>query len=183
MTEISERYQKLSEAMAERIAAVPEDRWSSPTPCPDWTARDLVRHLVDSPGIFFGMIEAPGPAGGPSVDDDPAGAFSHVSAAVQAALEDPAVAQTPYEGFFGPSTFEQGIAQFICADLVIHAWDLARATGQDERLDPDEVTALYAAMLPMDEAIRAPGAFGPKIEPPADADAQTKLLCFVGRQV
>lgn len=183
MTEISERYRKLSQAMAERIVAVPEDRWSSQSPCADWTARDVVRHLVETPAIFFGMVDEPAPAGGPSVDDDPAGAFAHVRGAVQAALDDPDLAQKPYDGVFGPSTFEQGIAQFLCADLVIHAWDLARATGQDERLDQDEVAALYDALLPMDEAIRAPGAFGPKIEPPPGADLQTQLLCFVGRQV
>lgn len=183
MSDISNRYRKLASAMTERIAAVPADRWASPSPCADWTAREVVRHLVDTPAIFFGLVEQPVPTGGPSVDDDPVRAFAHARDAVQAALDDPAVAEKAYEGFFGPSTFEQGVAQFLCADLVIHAWDLARATGQDDRLDPGEVHALYEAMLPMDEAIRAPGAFGPKVEPPSGADEQTRLLCFLGRQV
>jgi uncharacterized protein (TIGR03086 family) len=169
--------------MTERIAAVPADRWASPSPCEGWTAREVVQHLVDTPAIFFGLVEQPAPTGGPSVEDDPVGAFTHARDAVQAALDDPAVAERPYEGFFGPSTFEQGVDQFLSADLVIHAWDLARATGQDERLDPDEVHGLYEAMLPMDEAIRAPGAFGPKVEPPRGADEQTQLLCFLGRRV
>ena len=111
------------------------------------------------------------------------GAFRQVRQAVQAALEDPIVAQHGYDGMFGTSTFEKGVDQFLCADLVVHAWDLARATGQDERLDPDEVHRLYEAMLPMDDAIRAPGAFGPKVEAPDGADEQTRLLCFLGRQV
>jgi uncharacterized protein (TIGR03086 family) len=183
MTDIADRYDKLAGAMEERIAAVPEDRWGSPAPCEGWTARDVVRHLVDTPAIFFGMIDEPAPVGGPSVDDDPAAAFEHVRRAVHAALEDPEVAERGYEGVFGKSTFEKGVNQFLCADLVVHAWDLARATGQDERLDPDEVHALYEGMLPMDEAIRAPGAFGPKVEPPPGADEQTRLLCFLGRQV
>lgn len=183
MTDIADRYRTLAGAMEERIAAVPGDRWSSPAPCEGWTARDVVRHLADTPAIFFGMIDEPPPAGGPSVDDDPVGAFRHVRSAVQAALEDPGVAERGYEGVFGKSTFEKGVDQFLCADLVVHAWDLARATGQDERLDPDEVHNLYEAMLPMDEAIRAPGAFGPKVEPPPGADEQTRLLCFLGRQV
>jgi uncharacterized protein (TIGR03086 family) len=183
MSDISNRYRKLAAAMTERIAAVPDDRWASPSPCEGWTAREVVRHLVDTPAIFFGLVEQPAPTGGPSVDADPVGAFAHVRDAVQAALDDPAVAEKPYEGVFGPSTFERGVDQFLSADLVIHAWDLARATGQDERLDPDEVHGLYEAMLPMDEAIRAPGAFGPKVEPPPGADEQTTLLCFLGRQV
>jgi uncharacterized protein (TIGR03086 family) len=183
MSDISNRYRKLAATMTDRIAAVPDDRWASPSPCEGWTAREVVRHLVDTPAIFFGLVEQPAPTGGPSVDADPVGAFAHVRDAVQAALDDPAVAEMPYEGVFGPSTFERGVDQFLSADLVIHAWDLARATGQDERLDPDEVHGLYEAMLPMDEAIRAPGAFGPKVEPPPGADEQTQLLCFLGRHV
>lgn len=183
MTDVADRYRKLAAAMEERIAAVPDDRWSSPAPCEGWVARDVVQHLVDTPAIFFGMVDQPAPSGGPSVDDDPVGAFTDARDAVQTALDDPAVADLPYEGFFGPSTFAEGVDQFLCADLVIHSWDLARATGQDERLDREEVHRLFEGMLPMDDMLRAPGAFGPKVEPPAGADEQTQLLCFLGRQV
>jgi uncharacterized protein (TIGR03086 family) len=183
MTSAAERYRSLAGDMTDRIAAVPKDRWDSPTPCEDWTARDLLQHLVDTPAIFFNMVDAEPPSPGPSPDDDPVGAFTHVRDAVQAALEDPAIADREYDGAFGKNTFAGGIGQFICGDLVIHGWDLARATGQDERLDPDEVHRLYEAMLPMDEAIRGPGAFGPKVEPPPGADEQTQVLCFLGRQV
>jgi uncharacterized protein (TIGR03086 family) len=84
---------------------------------------------------------------------------------------------------FGRQTFEKSVGQFICVDLVIHNWDLSRATGQDERLDPGEVHAMQAAMEPMDEVLRSPGAFGPKVEPPEGADEQARLLCFLGRRV
>jgi uncharacterized protein (TIGR03086 family) len=182
MSDVSERYRKLAAAMTDRIAAVPDDRWSAPAPCEGWTARDVVRHLVETPAMFFGLIGEPPPSDGPSVDDDPLGAFAHVRDAVQAALDDPAIADKEYEGAFGKNTFAGGVAQFLCADLVVHGWDLARAAGLDERMDPDEVHALYEGMLPMDEAMRGPGAFGPKIEPPPDADEQTRFLCFLGRQ-
>ncbi len=48
-------------------------------------------------------------------------------------------------------------------------------------MDPDDVQSVHQALLPMGDKLRSPGAFGPEIEPPADADAQTKLLCFLGR--
>jgi uncharacterized protein (TIGR03086 family) len=111
------------------------------------------------------------------------GAFRHVADAVQAGLDDPAVATREFDSPMGKQTFEGAVAQFLCGDLVIHQWDLARATGQDEALDADEVHGMYEAMLPMDDFIRGPGIFGPKVEPPADADEQTKLLCFLGRPV
>ena len=135
MTDVSDRYRRLSGQMEARLAAVTPEQWANPTPCEDWTARDLVGHLVDSSALFLGFVGRSMPEGGPAVADEPLGAFRHARDAIQAALDDPAVAQAEYEGFAGPSTFEQGVAQFLCGDLVMHQWDLARATGQDERLD------------------------------------------------
>ena len=58
---------------------------------------------------------------------------------------------------------------------------LARATGQDERLDPERCRRMYEEMLPLDDVLRASGQFGPKVEVAGDADSQTKLLAFIGR--
>jgi uncharacterized protein (TIGR03086 family) len=182
MTEISDRYRNLSATMTDRIAAVPADGWDAATPCEDWKARDIVGHLVATTGMFLGFIDEEVPPG-PSVDDDPLGAFATARDAMQAALDDPSRAQHEYDGAFGRSTLEQGADQFLCADLVVHAWDLARATGQDETMPPHEVRRIHQALAPMDEQMRGPGAFGPKIDPPPGADAQTELLCFLGRRV
>ena len=182
MSQIADRYRSLAGTMTDRIAGVPADGWDAQTPCEDWKARDIVRHLVETSGMFLGFIDEELPDG-PPVDEDPLGAFATARDAVQSALDDPSRAQQEYDGMFGKSTFEQGTDQFLCADLVIHAWDLARATGQDETMPPEEVERIHRALEPMDEQMRGPGAFGPKIDPPADADAQTKLLCFLGRTV
>ncbi|MDQ6724661.1 MAG: TIGR03086 family protein, partial [Actinomycetota bacterium] len=56
-----------------------------------------------------------------------------------------------------------------------------RATGQDETLDPQRCAAMLAGMLPWDEALRQSGEYGPRVDVPDDADAQTKLLAFIGR--
>ncbi|MDP1819700.1 MAG: TIGR03086 family metal-binding protein [Acidimicrobiales bacterium] len=180
---VIDRYRTLSEEMAARVAAVPDDAWTNPTPCADWTARDLVRHLVEAPRMFFGMVEVPPPADGPPVDDDPSGAFAVVRTAVLDALGDPAVADKEFDGLSGRQTFAQAIDRFICADLVVHGWDLARSTGQDEHVDPDEARRIHESLEPMEHTMRGPGAFGPATEPPPDADEPTKLLCFLGREV
>jgi uncharacterized protein (TIGR03086 family) len=65
--------------------------------------------------------------------------------------------------------------------VFLHRWDLARATGQDETLDPDKCAEMLEGMLPMDDALRQSGHFGPRVEVPDDADVQTKLLAFIGR--
>ncbi|WP_231104856.1 DinB family protein [Haloechinothrix halophila] len=63
----------------------------------------------------------------------------------------------------------------------MHTWDLARATGQDERLDPDKCAQLLEGMLPLDDVLRKSGQFGPRTEVPDDVDVQTRLLAFIGR--
>jgi len=63
----------------------------------------------------------------------------------------------------------------------LHRWDLARATGQDETLDPDRCAEMFEGMEPMEEVLRQSGHYGPRIDVPEDADAQTKLLAFIGR--
>jgi hypothetical protein len=64
----------------------------------------------------------------------------------------------------------------------VHTWDLARATGGDERLDADEVHRMVAGMEPYDDMMRSSGQYGPRVEVAADADEQARLLAFMGRR-
>ena len=182
MTAISDRYRRLAGNITDKIAQVPPDKWSAQSPCPDWTALDVVAHLTQVPGLFFGLIGEPAPEV-PPVGDDPLLAWNAARNATQAALDDPSIATREYDGFTGKSTFEKGVDQFICTDLIVHGWDLARATGLDERIDPRDLADVRAAMEPMGDNLRSPRAFGPVIEVPAEADEQTKVLAFLGRQV
>jgi uncharacterized protein (TIGR03086 family) len=63
----------------------------------------------------------------------------------------------------------------------VHTWDVAAAAGLEVTLDPAEVHALLTGMEGMDEALRASGQYGPKVEVPADADELTRLIAFTGR--
>jgi uncharacterized protein (TIGR03086 family) len=183
MTDVADRYRKLAAQMESRIAAVSEDQWSNESPCEGWTARDVVRHVVDTSGMMLGFIDERVPDGAPSVDDDPLGAFRAARDSMQAALDDPARADQEFDGMTGRTTFARTVDQFASADLVVHQWDLARAVGQDERLDIDEVRKLDAALRAAGDMVRTPGVFGPAIEPAPDADEQTRFLNFAGRRV
>lgn len=180
MTETAERYAKVAATLTDRVEQVPPDAWDNPAPCAGWVARDIIRHIVDVSAYFLGRTDAGAPKG-PSVDDDPAGAWAAARDAVLAGLNDPAVAALEYDTPMGKSTFEQTVAMFGVADILVHTWDLARATGLDETLDAGEVHRLLTAMEPMDEMMRQGDAFGPKVEVPADADEQTRLIAFTGR--
>ena len=82
----------------------------------------------------------------------------------------------------GRQTLEELVAMTGLMDLLVHGWDLARATGQDESLDPDEVHAFLVGIEPWDAALRSSGHFGPRVAVPDDADEQTRLIAFTGRR-
>ena len=181
MTEVAERYRRLADAFSAKVAAVPDDRWASPSPCPGWAARDVVRHVIDTQGMFLGFV---GRELGdiPSVDDDPVAAWTAARAVVQGDLEDPERASAGFDGFTGRTTFEAAVDGFLCFDLVVHGWDLARAAGLDEGMDPDEVVRVRRRAESFGDAMRSPQAFGPELESPAGADEQDRLLAFLGRR-
>jgi len=180
MSEISERYARLADAFADKVAAVPDDRWSAPTPCENWTARDLVGHVVAAQGMFLGLV---GRSLGdiPSVDDDPLAAWNAARAVVLHDLEDPERARAEFDGFMGRTTFEAAVDRFLAFDLVGHGWDLARAVGLDEQIAPDDLARVRGQAEAFGDALRSPQAFGPEVEAPAGADEQVKLLAFLGR--
>lgn len=159
-------------------------RWDDPAPVEGWVARDVVRHLVGwLPAFLSGSAGIDLPPG-PSVDDDPVAAWTTLVGAVQGLLDDPASAARPVTNeYIGEMTVENAIAMIWTNDVFMHTWDLARATGQDETLDPERCARMYEGMLPMDEMLRAGGQYGPRVEVPDDADPQTKLLGFIGRRV
>ena len=176
MSDVAERYRKVADTFSARVDGVAEGQWDAPAPCEGWVARDVVVHLVEwLPGFFAGWDVT-----FPDLPEDPAAAWKVVDGVLQAGLDDPEVAARQRDTPLGPKTFAEALAAFALGDVLVHTWDLARATGQDEALDPDEVHEIYVSMLPADEMIRGEH-FGPKIPVPDDADGQTKLLAFVGR--
>jgi uncharacterized protein (TIGR03086 family) len=84
---------------------------------------------------------------------------------------------------FAEQSFESLLGRLLCADTLVHTWDLARATGQDESLDEAAATRALEFLLPIDDSIRRPGGFGQRLEAPPTVDAQTQLLAFTGRRV
>ncbi|HVL91784.1 MAG TPA: TIGR03086 family metal-binding protein [Acidimicrobiales bacterium] len=181
MSEIAERYARLSSSFAAKVAAVPPDRWASPSPCAGWSAHDVVRHVVESQGMFLGFVGASS-GGGPGVDEDPAGAFDAVRATVQSHLDDPARATAGFEGYAGPTTFEASVDRFLNFDLVVHGWDLARAAGLDEHVDAADIAFVRAGVASLGDMLYSSGACAPALDPPPGADDRTRLLAALGRK-
>lgn len=181
-TDPAEEHRAVAATFSARVRGVTADGWDAQSPVADWRARDVVDHLVEwFPGFLASGsgIELPP---GPSTDEDPVAAWDHHAGAVQAVLDDPA---TPERTFAHPRLPEmplpQAISRFYTNDIFMHTWDLARATGQDDRLDADHCRELYEGMLPMDEVLRQSGQYGARVPVPDDAGWQAKMLGFIGR--
>jgi uncharacterized protein (TIGR03086 family) len=182
MSDIAERYERITAQFTDRVRAVPADAWNSPSPCEGWTARDVVGHLADWIPGFFGSQGVEFPAV-PSVQDDPVGAWETVQLTIATALAEPAMAAKQIETPFSTQSLAETVDMIVTGDVFTHTWDLARATGQDETLDPEHLQRMIAAMGTMPEDVmRADGMFGPRIDVAADADDQTRFLAYAGRR-
>ena len=191
MSEMSDRYHRHADAFERKIAAVRPDQWFNQSPCEAWTARDVVDHIVSMHGYMLRPVDRV-LSSAPTVADDPLGAFKAARADVEAVLDDPQLADMECDTPAGRMTVERQIDEVVSDDLVLHGWDLARATGQDGTMAPEDVDRLWriTTAIPADlmEKYRTPGAFGPGVEVfgpevkvPEDAPLQDRLLGLIGR--
>lgn len=170
-------------ATAARFSAVVDGvgDWDAPTPVDGWVARDVVIHLVEwLPGFLSGGGVDLG-VSRPEATDDPAAAWHAHTAAVQALLAGANADREFAHPQVGTQPLAAAVDQFYTTDVLLHTWDLARATGQDDRLDPGTCAELLAGMEPWDDVLRQSGQYGPKVPVPDDASAQDRLLGFIGR--
>ncbi len=164
---------------SDRVAGVRD--WTAPAPVAGWAAIDVVEHLVTwLPGFLAGGGVRLNVAA-PSVDDDPVAAWRAHADAVQALLEDPDSGREFSHPQAGTHPLDVAIDQFYVSDVFMHTWDLARASGQDDRLDPDFSAELLAGMEPIEEMLRASGQYGPRVPVPDDSPVHERLMAFVGR--
>jgi uncharacterized protein (TIGR03086 family) len=174
------RHRWIAGGFTERVRGTTD--WDAPSPVEGWTARDVVRHLVEWFPAFLEAGAGVRLESGPSVDEDPVAAWQVHSDAVQALLDDPATgARVLQNRHVGEVPLDQAVDLFYTSDVFMHTWDLARATGQDDTLDPAKCEELLTGMVPAEDAMRESGQYGPRVEVPEDSDVQTRMLAFIGR--
>jgi uncharacterized protein (TIGR03086 family) len=178
----SDKYRRAVNGFSAVVETVPGDAWSATSPCDAWTAKDVVGHVI----IGMQRVAGRGPGGGPagsSLDpaDEPVDSYVEARNAAFAALTEENLAKT-VDGPTGEIPLAELVGTFATMDVLIHTWDLAQAAGIAVTLDEDLVEEAYDRLLPVDAMIRTSGVFGPKLDPPAGADLQTKLMYFTGRQ-
>lgn len=165
--------------LADRFAAIAENvrDWDAPTPVKEWRAIDVVEHLGWLPGMLAGLgVTLEVPEGGSALDR-----FRVQSAAVQRLLDGPEASREVDTRFMGRLPVAQVIDRFYAIDLFAHAWDLARASGQELELDEDYAAAAYAGMSAMGPALHESGQFGQPQPVPEQASSADRLIALIGR--
>jgi len=181
-------YRDAAAAFVQLVAGVAGPAWSAPTACAGWSVRDLVAHVVEedlwAQGLFAGRTLE---QAGALLPPDPLGASPAEAArsAVAGALAAAAARDVRHHTVhlsFGETPAEE-YARQLAADHLVHAWDLARALGVDDSLDPEAVHAVAEWFEPTEELWREAGVIGPRVPVPDDADEQTRMLAMFGRAV
>lgn len=186
MTDSPDQYSTLSvdyQAKAAAVASLTETAsaqdWARPSPCEGWTASDVLAHLIDTQRDFLmqqNLDPGPGSPGG-----DPGLRWSEHTAYVAGLLDDAQIAGQTYDGFFGPTTVGDTMAQFYGWDMLCHRYDLGAAMGRDPELTDEELNEIEAALPMFGEALRAPGICGPEIDVDADATHVVQVMARLGR--
>lgn len=172
-------YQSALRPLSHVVEAVPAEAWGNTSPCAEWTARDVVVHLIDTQrSLLTERGYDPGPA--PDLTDPATGLREH-TASVLGLISSDAVADSAYEGFFGPTTVGATLQQFYVWDMLVHRWDIARSTGGDDRFAPEELDVIEAGADSFGSMLHMDGICGPAVPAPAAADRQTLVLARLGR--
>jgi uncharacterized protein (TIGR03086 family) len=179
-------YQRASHSFVERAKQVGPRDWDRPTPCAEWSVRDLVNHLVYEdrwvPPLLAGrtLAEVGDRFDGDLLGTDPFDAVADAANRAEAAFADPGALDRTVGLSFGPTPALEYGWQML-AEHLVHGWDLAVALGADGELDADTVRECAAWFADREELFRHAGAIGPRVEPTGDASEQDRLLGATGR--
>ena len=182
--DVNTLYHRTVEFFADRVNTVREDQWGDPTPCTQWTVRDLTNHVTYEnlwtvPLLEGATIEEIGDRfEGDVLGEDPIrSALAAAGAAITSMAE-----QLPRGGTvhlsFGETPKEEYAMQ-LAADNLVHGWDLAAATGGDTRMEPHLVHAIIDWFDDREELYRSGGAIAGRQQ--LTGDAQHDLLARFGR--
>jgi uncharacterized protein (TIGR03086 family) len=179
---IAERHLKVCERFTEAVVAA-DGKWDRPSPCAAWDARAVVEHVI---GFHDVLLLRPLGAKPERPRDDPVRRWVLTRDALRELFARPGIfdgrVEVPAVGNNPPTQIDAApLVAGLTQDVLLHTWDLARAVGADDRLDP-QLCRRYLDRLPAEtDALVASGMFGPPVDVPDDADPQTRLLARLGR--
>lgn len=178
MNETAQRFRSRADQFATLVDGAAEFA-EAPTPCEGWVVRDVVSHTIETErdflvGLGLDLGERP------DTTNVAAAWRTHADAVADALAED-GVADTHYDGYFGPTTIGATMADFYGWDLIVHGWDVARASGQEWQVSDDDIAWLGSTADGWGGALRGEGICGPEVPVAPNAPARDRLLARLGR--
>lgn len=168
------------------LARVPADAWDRPSPCADWTVREVAGHAMavvrniaaralgeEPTDAFSNLAEIAG--------DDPLATYRTHRARYLEATDRPGALRMPVVSRLGEMTIDSYL-EFMRSDTFVHTWDVARGAGIDPLFDPAMVSVILGDYLARDMApLRTPQRYDAEREVAEGADELTRLIAFTGR--
>lgn len=174
-----------AEEMRRAIAGSLSTKLDVHSPCEGWTVRDVINHVVTGNlRTLAWTYEEDGPRNeADHLVGDPLGAFDASFLQVRARLADLSARGVPVRTPFAVLS-AQRLIDMRSTELTVHAWDVARATGQPTDFLPELCERLAAiARADIEGLDRAASPFGAEQGPPPGASAADRLAAFFGRSV
>lgn len=174
------------ERTALTVGAIAPDQWPLPTPCEGWDVRYLLNHVIAGNLWAHELVggrtieEVGGRLDGDRIGEDASAAYAASAQLARDAFSAPGAMEAPCAVSYGPVPGSVYCGHRLI-DVLVHGWDLAKATGQDASLPEDLCRTCLEVIEPQKDALLATGAFGSPV--PVDAgDPQTELLSTLGRR-
>jgi uncharacterized protein (TIGR03086 family) len=186
MSENLRRYTTIVFGLEHALQQVPPGAWENPSPCDGWTVRQAAGHAMavvnnvaarggvgDNTDAFSDLDRVAG--------HDPADTYRRIRTRFLEATDRPGALQRLIASSIGEMTLDEFIGA-MCADTLVHTWDVARGAGIDVQLDPDCVAWVYAELQQRDQAtIRKAGRYADAIDAGDLTDPQDALIAYTGR--
>lgn len=170
----------------EVVGKITDDDWAKPTPCTEWTVRDLLNHMVYEqlwvPELLAGVTvaEIGDRYDGDVLGDDPVSRWRTTSRAAREAWLAAGVLDQDVQLGRGPTPARE-YAWEMTLDLAVHGWDLARGVGAPSPLNPDLAATLLPPFEKLVSQFQGIGIFDPPVPVPDTTGPADKLIALTGR--
>jgi uncharacterized protein (TIGR03086 family) len=174
-------------AFGTRLRLVQTEHWSLATPCEKWDVRELVNHVVGGAVRYTMLLH------GATADEvvatraldhlggDPTGSFERRAREVANAFRArDALSRTVHHPAGDRSG--QELLEMRITECAVHAWDLSRAIGADEQIDPLLADEIWRRLSVAGTRLEQSGYFGPPASASEDESPLTQLLRLAGRR-
>jgi uncharacterized protein (TIGR03086 family) len=171
MTVVGDSSGELHLAVCRRFGAAvgsANGKWDRRSPCDAWTARGVLEHVI---GFHDVLLLRPLALKPHRPRDDPQARWQLTYDSLSRAFASGGVAQLD----------ALKLVPNLTRDVLVHTWDLARAVGADDRLDPAWCELCYAGLPADSSTSSAPGMFNAPVAVDDAADVQARLLARLGR--